>query len=140
MSFLEPRVSFPSNFASFFSVKKHNSFIHFYLNLYMLWTKGMQSLRLSTAYVKFYQICTLIGSFYWKYTKFQLRKYREVTSHDTEESCKIWRKLTCGLENDLGNLTNFHENTLKCQNWNFDYILLSQVENLWAKKLQGSYV
>ena len=31
--------------------------------------------------------------------------------HDTEESCKIWKKLTCGLENDMTNLANFHQNT-----------------------------
>ena len=37
-------------------------------------------------------MCTLIGSFYWKYTKFQLKKYRGVLSHDPEEWCKIWRK------------------------------------------------
>ena len=41
----------------------------------------MQNVRLSTAHVKFHQICTLIGS----YIKFQLKKYRGVLSHDTEE-------------------------------------------------------
>ena len=40
MSFLEPRVSFSSNFASLFSVMRHNSSVLFHLNLYMLWTKG----------------------------------------------------------------------------------------------------
>ena len=39
MSFLEPRVSFSSNFASLFSVMRHNSSVLFHLNLYMLWTK-----------------------------------------------------------------------------------------------------
>ena len=104
----------------------------------------VQNFRLSTAQVKFHQICILIGSFCWKYIKFQLRKYwivvqnlkekqlfvskmtkigwiliqalkslkhlhlndpfcakyitfdlkkyRGVIFHDTEESCKIWRK------------------------------------------------
>ena len=42
--------------------------------------------------MKFHQICTLIDSFWWKYIKFQLKNYREVTSHDTEEWYKIWRK------------------------------------------------
>ena len=36
---------------------------------------------LSTVHVKFHQICTLIGSFSWKYIKFQLKKYRGVMSH-----------------------------------------------------------
>ena len=28
-------------------------------------------------------------------------------------------KLTCGLENDMRNLANFHQNIWKCQNWYF---------------------
>ena len=43
----------------------------------------MQNFRLSTAHVKFHQICTLIDSFCWKYT---------VMSHDPEHWRKIWRK------------------------------------------------
>ena len=40
----------------------------------------VQNLRLLTVQVKFHQICTLIGSicFFWKYIKFQLKKYRRV--------------------------------------------------------------
>ena len=52
----------------------------------------VQNFRLSTARVKFHQICTLISSFCWKYMKFQLKKYRGVMSHDPEKWCKIWRK------------------------------------------------
>ena len=40
MSFLEPRVSFSLNFASLFSVMRHNSSVHFHLNICMLWTNG----------------------------------------------------------------------------------------------------
>ena len=36
ISFLEPRVSFSSNFASLFSVMRHNSSVLFHRNLYML--------------------------------------------------------------------------------------------------------
>ena len=53
---------------------------------------------------------------------------------------KFEEKLTCGLENDMRNLANFHQNTWKCQNWYFHGILLSKVENAWAKNLQRSYV
>ena len=42
---------------------------------------------------------------------------------------KLEEKLTCGLENDMRNLGIFHQNTWKCQNWDFDGILLSKVEN-----------
>ena len=52
----------------------------------------MQSFRLLIAHVKCHQICTLIGSFCWKYIKFQLKKYRGIISYDTEEWRKIWRK------------------------------------------------
>ena len=38
------------------------------------------------------QICTLIGSYCAKYLMFDLKKYRGVIFHDTEEWCKIWRK------------------------------------------------
>ena len=42
---------------------------------------------------------------------------------------KFEEKLTCGLENDMRNLENFHHSTPKSQNWDFDGILLSKVEN-----------
>ena len=32
---------------------------------------------------------------------------------------KFEEKLTCGLENDMRNLTNFHPSTQKSQNWDF---------------------
>ena len=40
MSFLKPKVSFSSNFASLFSVVRHNSSVLSHLNLCKLWTKG----------------------------------------------------------------------------------------------------
>ena len=39
-------------------------------------------------------------------------------------------KLTCGLENDMRDLANFHQNTWKCQNWDSGGILLSKIENI----------
>ena len=43
---------------------------------------------------------------------------------------KFEEKLTCCLQNYMRNLTNFHQSTRKCQNWNSDRILLPKVENL----------
>ena len=40
MSFLEPKVSFSSGFASLFSVIRHYHSVLFHLNIYMFWTKG----------------------------------------------------------------------------------------------------
>ena len=42
---------------------------------------------------------------------------------------KFEEKLTGGLETHMRNLANFHQSTGKCQNWDFDGILLSKVEN-----------
>ena len=42
---------------------------------------------------------------------------------------KFERKLTCDLKNDMKNLANFHQSTRKSQNWDFEEILLSKVEN-----------
>ena len=53
---------------------------------------------------------------------------------------KFEEKLNCGLKNDLRNLANFHQSNWKSQNWDFDGILLSKVENAWAENLQRSYV
>ena len=38
------------------------------------------------------KIWTLIGPFHAKHIKFDLKHYRGVIFHDTEESCKVWIK------------------------------------------------
>ena len=49
-----------------------------------------------------------------------------------KSDAKFEEKLTCDLENDMRNLANFHQSTQKRQNWDFDGILLSKVENVLA--------
>ena len=49
-----------------------------------------------------------------------------------KSDAKFEAKPTCGLENEMSNVANFHRSTLKCQNWDFDGNLLSKVENLSA--------
>ena len=96
MSYLKPQVSFSLNFASLFSVMKDNSSVLFsWSSIWFGQKKPIkeQNFKLSTAHVNFHQICTLIGSFCWKYIKFQLKKCRGVMSHDAEEWCQIWKKL-----------------------------------------------
>ena len=66
-----------------------------YISAEMLHNKDKRNLskcKVTTAHVKFLQICTLIGSICWKYIKFQLKKYRGFMSYDTEVWCKIRRK------------------------------------------------
>ena len=47
-----------------------------------------------------------------------------------KSDAKFEEKLTCGLENDMRNLADFHQSTQKCQNWDFNGILLSKVVNV----------
>ena len=71
--------------------------------------------------------------------KFDLKKSSGVIFHDTREWCTFEGKLTLAFKNDMRNLRNFHENTWKSQNWDFDGIILSKVENARALDLLGSY-
>ena len=47
-----------------------------------------------------------------------------------EGDAKFEKTLTCCFENDMRNFANFHQGTRKCQNWNFDGILLPKVGNV----------
>ena len=51
-----------------------------------------------------------------------------------------WKKNWLAAWKMTRNFANFHQSTWKCQNWNFDGILLSKVGNVWAQNLQRSYV
>ena len=46
---------------------------------------------------------------------FNLKKYRGVIFYGKEDWCQIWRKTHYGLENDMGNIANFHLYTWKSQ-------------------------
>ena len=48
---------------------------------------------------------------------------------------KFEGKLTCASKNDMRNLANFHQSTQKSQNWDFNRVLLSKVENVRAGDL-----
>ena len=65
---------------------------------------------------------------------------KELCFMTLESDAEFEEKLACGLENDMSNLANFYHSTWKSQNWDFDGILLSKVEKVWASNLQRSYV
>ena len=46
---------------------------------------------------------------------------------------KLGDESACCFKIDMRNLANFHQSTRKCQNWDFDGILLSKVENYELK-------
>ena len=82
---------------------------------------------------KFSKVSTLIGSFCSKYITFDLKKYRGVIFDETD--WKVMQNLKKnwlnGLENDIRNMESFNQSNWKCQNWDFDGILLPKVENVW---------
>ena len=49
-----------------------------------------------------------------------------------KSNAKFEEKLACCFENDK-NFANFHQSTGKCQNWKFDKIFLSKVENVFKR-------
>ena len=92
---------------------------------------GISNLRNSDPSTwKVSKIFSLMGSFWAKYILFELKKYRGVIFHDTEELCKFWRKTELCFEKRLEKFSKFSPEHLKgkCQNWEFDEILLSKVE------------
>ena len=144
----------------------------------------VQYFRLLTAHVKFHQIFTLIGSFCWKYIKFQVKTYRGViyiswywrvvqnlkkNQFVVSKMARIWWMLIWALKSLKNLIGPFHakciafdlkrkktllvvwkmtrriwqifiRTLLKRQNWHFHGVILSKVQNAWAKNLQMSYV
>ena len=109
----------------------------------MIWTKGAQQ---SAKFQTFHCPRKISPNFSFD-TPLLLKVYK-ISAKSVQRSClmtlkshaKFEEKLTCGLESDIRNLTIFYQNTWQSQNWNFDGILLSKVENALAKNLQRSYV
>ena len=99
----------------------------------------VQNFRFWTAHMKFHQICTLIGSFCWKYTKFHLKKYRGFMSHYTEDWCKFRRK-TDLLSQKWQELVNFDLSNRDSQTFYVDWLLLYKVYNVWPKKVPSGYL
>ena len=75
------------------------------------------------------------------YNGWAKKKYRGVLFDGTEYRCKIWRKTDLCFQKWHREFSKFSpEHVWKCKNWNFDGILLSKVQNLWAQNLQGKFV
>ena len=90
--------------------------------------------------VELHQICTLVGSFYWKYIQFQLKKVQrsyvswywrlmqnlKKNRFVVSKMTRIWWILIWALKS--------------LQNLHFDWSLLCKVYNVWPKKVQRSYL
>ena len=72
-----------------------------------------------------------ISSYCRKYLKFYLKSTEELSFMTLKSDAKFEEKLTCGLENGMKNMANFHRSTWKSQHLDFNGIYLSIVENVW---------
>ena len=54
-----------------------------------------------------------MASFWTMYILFELKSTEELSFMTLESDEKFEENLTCGLENNVGNLTNFHQITWK---------------------------
>ena len=134
---LKPQVNFSLNLPLLFSVMRDMSPLLFYLKLYIIWTKGTNFRRL-TAHVKIRQICTLIGSFCWKYIKFQLKSIEEFCLKTLKSDGIVEEKLICCFRNNMA-LVNFDLSTKNYLNLQFNWFFLCKVYNIWPKKVQRIY-
>ena len=72
------------------------------------------------------KIFTLMGSFWANYILFELKKYREVIFHGTEERCKIWRKTDLWFEKwheEFGKFSPEHSKVSNLELWWDPYVL-----------------
>ena len=84
---------------------------------------------------QFFKICTVICPFGAKYITFDKKKsiYRGVMFDSTEYWCKIWRKTDLCFQKWHEEFGKFSpEHVRKSKNWDFYWVLLSKVENVWA--------
>ena len=99
----------------------------------------VQNFKLAIAQVKFHQICILIGSFCWKYIKFQLKKYKGVCLIILKSGANFEEKpMFCSKTDKTFEIPIQALKTLKYLH--FDCSLLLKVYNVWPKKVQRSYI
>ena len=132
------QVSFSLNFASLFNVMGDNpSYLIFN---FIIFSTTVQNFRLSTAQVKFHQICTLIGYFCWKCIKFQLKK--------VWTSCISWyQRVVQNLKRNFffaSKITRiwwiFIRTLKSLKNLHFDWSLSCKAYNVWPKKITEEHI
>ena len=84
-------------------------------------------------------IFTLMGSFWTKYILFELKKYREIIFHGSEEWYEIWR-IDLLFQNWHEEFDKFWPEHSSRKNFHFNGLLLNEVYIVWAKKVQRSYL
>ena len=77
-------------------------------------------------------ICTLMGCFWPKNVMFELRKCRGVMFDGTQDWYKILKKPDCYQKWHDGIGKFSRKQVRKSKNWDFYWVLLSKVENVWV--------
>ena len=73
--------------------------------LFQNWCKEFH--KFQPEYSKFSKTFTLMGSFWENYILLELKKYRGIIFHETEEGCKIWRGIEMSFKNWLKEFLKF---------------------------------
>ena len=71
------------------------------------------------------KIFTLMVSFWTKYLLFELKKYRGVIFHETEEWCKVWRKTDLWFgkwHGEFGKFSPHHLKVSKLRHWSDPFV------------------
>ena len=101
------------------------------------WHKEFDEFWLENSKVS--KIYTLIDCFWPKYIIFEPKKYRGGMFHDTRVWCKIWRKTDLWFGKWHKEFRKFYLSKQNSKNWDFHWIFLYKVDNVWAENLKGSY-
>ena len=93
-------------------------------------------------HLKVSKIFSLMGSFLAKYILFELKKYRGVIFHETEQGYKIWRGIDVSFQNWHKEFDKVWPEYLKVSKVFTLYsgLLLSKVYIVWTKKVVMSYL
>ena len=87
------------------------------------------------------KIFTLMGSFWAKYISFQLKKYRGIIFHETEEEYKTWREINLLFQNWHKKFDKFWSERFKSLNsFCFNWVLVTKKYIVRATKVQTSYL
>ena len=79
-------------------------------------------------------------SFRLKLEMYELKIYRGVMCHDNEEWCKNWRGIDLSVQNWHEEFDEFWpEHSEISKKMHFNWMLLTKVYHVWAKKVHRSY-
>ena len=112
------------------TMKNDTKFVKELTCLFKIDMRNLTNFDLSTR--KSQKICTLMGCFWPKYVMFELKKYRKVMFNGTKYWFEIWRKTDLCFQKWHEEFSKFSPDVWKSKNWDFYWVVLSKIENVWA--------